>query len=993
MTYTKSQLSAINEQSKANKKIVVSASAGSGKTTVLTERLIQKILNSEDLSNKVIVTFTNIAADDMKDKIKSAIEEELEKNPNSEHLQMQLSILPACNISTIDSFFIKVLRQFFYKIAISPNFKIIDEKKDNLLQEKVMKEIFDKKYKETGFQQFVGNYMADFSDKNIKQTLINIYQKAFSIAEPLEWLANLEMPNSKQMLEESISKRYDEIKVLASFISPELVAFLEEERLGTATGSRPKIPKEYEYIKNIIDKFRKSIKKIREQVIDADVSAYIKEISGTLLLFHEAYLSEKKSQNSLNFNDIGFYMLELVKDAEILADLDFDEIYIDETQDINALQKEIFDRLAIDKCVYMVGDVKQSIYKFRNSSPELFEKEIKNPDNTSIRFLENFRSQQNIIDFVNLIFDNLIDNYEEQKLFCGLNSNENSNIELNIYENAGVDSNKQIQAKMVAKKILELKEEGVKYSDIAIILRAIQGNDELLLKEFEKAGIPAISYSKSGFFKAEEVNFLVNLLKAINNPYQDIPLLSILRSEIFGWTDDDIAMAKLNVNHKYFYDCIEDKTVIEGLIAKSLQLNLQDFLIYAINKLKIEEIYSRKYNSQVRQANINAFIKLASNFDGGIYEFVGYISKLIQDGKDFQLINTEGESMDAVTIITMHSSKGLQYPIVMLPFLDTKFDYRETYGKIIMTKNGIAMNYVDKKARIDKSTYAMETSKLNIKEEEIKEKSRLLYVALTRAENAVYIFNSVSSIEKERDKWETFRLLDANSKKVFLKHCSSYFDWLACQMYGEYDFNYNSELGKIRQKGKDFEIENIVYVNRLSNDKSLREKISISEYLDEIYSEQKIKKYEVDNNKSAAYKGTVLHFIMQNLDLSNNDYETQIENFVKNGMLKEEDAKLINIQKIYEFFDIDTGRRLLKAEKVNREYKFVVKTDLGKGDIIIQGVVDLWFEEEGEIVVVDFKTGNVNLHRERYDKQTEIYARALENKIGMPVKEQILVTF
>ena len=678
--WTDEQLQAINED---RNNVLVAAAAGSGKTAVLVERIINKIINKNiDIDKILVVTFTNAAASEMRERILEAIYEKLEKNPEDTNLQKQINLLPKASICTIDSFCLDVVKNNFYEIGMSPNFRIGDNTELELLKQETIEELFEEKYEvnDEKFLKLLETYSTYLSDDSLKNLILGIYNFIQSSPFPYDWLEEkveefnignnikLDFLNNvwgkiilenikenvldcKLKLEDILKsiKRFEELskyinviqidinnmnKVLNSNNWEELynsiysVSFekwpvdrkvtLEEKNI--AKDNRDKIKKQFSKAVEIVN--CNSEEANLDIIYMYDILNSIKEL---VFEFEEKLKKNKQEKNIADFSDVEHYALNILLKKNELGVYEptevakkyrkkFNEIAIDEYQDSNLVQEYILSSISNGKNMFMVGDVKQSIYKFRQACPELFlskyenyekakdNQEVSNLKGIKIQLFKNFRSRANILDTTNLIFENImskklgdIDYNEEEYLNLGANFEETekeliaTNTEIDIIENSKeIDDteeddaicselneepieNTEIEAKYVARKIKKLvdsqkviydKKAGyrpITFKDIVILLRATKERANVFEKEISKHNMPVFSDTSSEYLDSIEIQTIMSLLKIIDNPIQDIPLVTVLRSFVGGFTDNELIQIRVETNtNKTFYESMKE---------------------------------------------------------------------------------------------------------------------------------------------------------------------------------------------------------------------------------------------------------------------------------------------------------------------------------------------------------------------------------------------------------------------------------------------------
>ena len=935
--WTHEQLSAIETR---NCNLLVAAAAGSGKTAVLVERIIRIITNEEnpvDIDKLLVVTFTNAAASEMRERIANAISKELEINPNSKNLQKQLTLLNRANITTMHSFCLDVIKNNFHKIDLDPSFRIGDQTEGVLIKAEVIEELFEDKYDEediefTNLVEVFSNYK---NDDNLKDLVLDLYNFTMSGPWPEKWLNDSAESFKVNSLEELNETKWAKILVKSIKIEvegyirmmekaieivnqtdglePYLDNFISElsdiksvyessnngleemyKVLSSVVFSRLKSIKKDkvsdEDAQNTVKKIRDDIKKKISELINSTFSVtpqqmlvniqgaypYIKKLTEIVLEFSNRFNKKKKEKNILDFNDLEHFCLRILIDydedkniipskvAENFKEY-FDEVLVDEYQDSNNVQETIISLVSRKESdnpnVFMVGDVKQSIYRFRQAKPELFidkynTYQSNQGNNRKIQLYKNFRSRKEVIDGVNYVFKEVMSNIvgeleytDDEALNLGASYKECNDdnvtvggaIELNIVdknyegtseENSGESFEEQeeienvnLEGRIVAKRIKELmstngdrafnvidKETGeyrpLRYKDIVILLRATKNWSESLLDELGAEGIPVYADTGSGYFESIEIRTIISLLKVIDNPLQDVPMIALLRSPIMNFSADELSDIRLVNKDNYFYEnvkYISDETyeTQEALFSKEL-INKCKSLVDSIDKWRDKSIYmaidefiwylymdtayygyvGAMPNGVLRQANLNILFQRAKQFEKtsfkGLFNFINFINKLTKSSGDMGSAKILGENEDVVRIMSIHKSKGLEFPVVFLCGTGKNFNLMDLNKNMLYHDElGLGPDFVDLEKRFSIGTLAKEAIKKKMKFETLSEEMRILYVACTRAKEKLIITGAINNIQRSIEKWMSSASLDHNIilPSEVLKG-RSYLDWL-----------------------------------------------------------------------------------------------------------------------------------------------------------------------------------------------------------------------
>lgn len=892
--FTDSQWQAVFD---GDQNILVSASAGSGKTTVLVRRVIEKVKNGVDLDRLLIVTYTEAAAKEMKERIQQALKQAINSESDSmrkQHFIRQLALLPTANISTLHAFCLTVIRRFYYLIDRDPIFRLLtDETERLLLKEDVWDELRETLYSENkeAFYALTSNFSNDRSDDGLTALVFSLYDFARANPDPMEWLAHLadSYTGEEELGASTLFQTYLKPQALDSLIGcidryEDMIRLTEgEEKLAKIT-LLARNEKEwteslasqladndldlaYQVAKTLNFERYPSIrtaelketaaqaKDLRElnkkmlndlvttlftlspaqmQEILSAARPIVEEMAVVGRMFIERYSAEKTKKGLVDFNDLEHFTLAILakKDQQKWVGTEastyyrekFDEVLVDEYQDINRLQETILFWLrkpsATEGNLFMVGDVKQSIYSFRLADPTLFIEKYtrysEGKEGQRIVLAENFRSRKNILDFTNLIFQQIMDEtvgqiaYDEAaQLVYGFDQfpeTENYDTELLIYEKKAeatitepteellledpflVEDKTEGELYMTALKIQTLIQQEfliydkktkenrpVTYQDI-VLLTPTKKNNLTILEIFKQVGIPIQVNDAQNYFQATEVQTMVSLLQIIDNPYQDIPLAAILRSPIVGLKENELVRIRLADKKNAYYDAVVAfaKTQLQDECDQKLQEKIRTFLdlfqhwreLARKNQLAtlIWTIYKESaYLDYVgglpagkqRQANLYALIDRAANYEKtsfrGLFQFVRFIEKMREKDKDLAEPVILSEE-NAVRVMTIHASKGLEFPIVFVLDLTKEFNLSDLNSRYIFDDRlGVGIRYLDTKDRMLYDTMPFLAIKQAKLRKLLSEEMRKLYVALTRAEQKLFL---VGSYKDEQSAWK-----------------------------------------------------------------------------------------------------------------------------------------------------------------------------------------------------------------------------------------------
>lgn len=1124
MDWTKEQRQAINKN-KSN--ILVAAAAGSGKTAVLVERIINKILNEKiDIDKLLVVTFTNAAASEMRERILNAIYKKIDESESDEeiqNLQKQVVLLNKASICTIDSFCLDVVRNNFFEIDISPNFRIADTAEIELLKQEVLEELFEEKYEEQNedFQSLIKIYTSYRDDTPLKDLILKIHSYILSSPYPKKWLEDsIERFNLKDenmdftktiwgelLIKEIKEELQDDITILEAqakrlSVEPDLLLFqktIENDvvELQTLLGNLDNWNKAYsiansvdfitwprnkvdsmekENAKSVRDsvkkKFNSKIEKIfvssSEEAVQDILEMYktLIKLKNLIFEFDEKFTKKKKDKNIVDFSDVEHYALQiLVKEKEDgtheRSDIakkymkQFEEIAIDEYQDSNLVQEYILTSVSRGNNIFMVGDVKQSIYKFRQARPELFLEKYKsyslenaNEKGLKIQLFKNFRSRENILDFTNLIFKNImsenlgeIEYTEEEFLNLGASweqkeiKNEIDIIDLKEQEKLkdydGENNEEEepqenledieIEAKFVAKKIKELvdskyqvydlkeqKYRDIKYRDIAILLRSTKAKAPIFEKELIEKDIPVYSDMSSEYIDTMEIQTILSLLKIIDNPMQDIPLVTVMRSSIGKFTDNELVEIRLADQHSDFYTAL-----LKSKLSVSTELKEKiDRFLNQIDKwraqqeyLSLDELIWTIYedtgflnymgvlpNGLLRQENLKMLFERAKQYESasfkGLFNFIRFIERLHSSSGDLSAAKMIGENEDVVRIMSIHKSKGLEFPIVFLASASSQFNLMDLNKDILLDQElGLGVKYIDYDMQVKYDTltkHALRNKELN---SVYSEEMRILYVALTRAKEKLYITGIKKDFSKEKENMENmlsiYKKQEGKINPILVKKYKTYLDWILMIYYSDFDkmkdltdvnIMSKDELIKDLKPEEKQEIDLLKMIEenckKVTNDdlanlkkdlsfeykykvattiptktsitaiahKSINEiKFSSAEDVidEEEYMENEISfpipKFLINEEEekiTAGKRGTIVHLCMKNLDFSKN-YELQdikelINSLVDKEIITLKEANSINVYQILQFTKSDIWQDLKQAKEYHKEEPFYI---------------------------------------------------------------------
>ena len=1171
---------------------------GSGKTAVLVERIINKILKENiDIDKLLVVTFTNAAASEMRERVLNAIYEKFEEEPENEKLQRQINLLNKASICTIDSFCLEVVKNYFYELEnISPNFRIADTTEIELLKQEIIEELFENKYEnqDEDFLKLINIYTGYRDDTPLKELVLKIYSYIQSNPFPDKWLdEKIEMFNIKNNLKDDFSKT-EWGKALLEEMKEDLIdslSILEQQRKRLAFNDELEIyeqtlindidkiksfekslvdwdtafekakifdledwPKNRKIVSDLKDevkiirgKVKENLKKKKNKILkcnseEANLDIYnmykiLKKLELLILEFEKEFSKRKREKNIVDFNDIEHLALKILikqdeegnitkTDVAKKYEEKFIEIAIDEYQDSNLVQEYILTSVSRNNNIFMVGDIKQSIYKFRQAMPELFKSKYdsykmcdesetdKLEKGLKIQLFMNFRSRDNILDFTNIIFENIMSDtlgdldynkgerlnpgadYDETKQdlkteidILDLKESDEFKQEYNYQENESDEEDDEdngetkkeleriedveLEARFVANKVKELvknkfqvfdkKIEGenkfrdVKYKDIVILLRSTKDISAIYEQELIKQDIPVFSDSSQEYLDSIEIQTIMSLLKIIDNPMQDIPLVTVLRSCIGGFSDDDLVQIRLSDKYDNFYTCMKKAIIdVDSILKSKIEkfLNNLDMWREEQEYLALDELIWKLYtdtgyynyvglmnNGMLRQANLKMLFERAKKYETssfkGLYNFIHFIEKLKVGNGDLGSAKLIGENDNVVRIMSIHKSKGLEFPIVILSSMGKEFNLMDLNKKVLLHQDmGIGVKYIDYERQIQYDTLSKSAVRNKMLIDNLSEEMRILYVALTRAKEKLIITARFKDFEKEfkgiQEKASQYQKNDNKINPILLKKYKRYIDWILLTYCYEKDkldklisLNVNKKQDLIKTFSQEEE-KNVDILKILNGVKVEKNKIDeISKTIENKYqyladttmitktsvSNIKQGKYENDISKvvnfatpkflkndkdeklSGAQKGTLVHLCMQRLN-TNEDYDLNkikqlIEDMSLRKIITPKEAENINPYKILEFTKTTIWQDLKNAKEIYREKPFYInipsKDIFENGNdenILVQGIIDLYYiNSKDELILLDYKTDYVTDENElisKYEVQLDLYKQALE---------------
>lgn len=1201
VTWTREQQMVIDLR---ERNLLVSAAAGSGKTAVLVERIITRLTKDPspiDVDQLLVVTYTEAAAAEMKERIGAALEMALLEEPGNAHLKKQSALLHTAKIMTIHSFCLSVIREYFHTIDLDPGFRIVEEGELKLLKQDVLEQLLEEKYEEAEeeFLQFVETFATGRDDIKLEEMILMLYEYAGSNPDPEKWLEecaavyqeglksdalfmkklwgylknclmDLEQdleyakeiccePDGPEAYLPTIEKDESLLEGILRAESYEELhrEFAQLEKWPRLAANRDKSVDEEKVslVKQLREGWKETISELKKQYfaqsipeMEADMRICVPVMNMLIRLVKEfgRLLAEKKEErNVIDFHDMEQFALKILTrkedgafvPSEAAKDYQnlFEEIMIDEYQDSNLLQETILSsvsRMSIgENNLFMVGDVKQSIYRFRLSRPELFMEKFDRyepvkEDRSSakepcqrIDLHKNFRSRAEVLDATNAIFRQIMTKKlgqivydKDAALYVGAEypPQEGNQAEIIVIDtereeeespSLKTEEARDLEIRAIAGRIQSLMEEQmvwdkrlhslrpIRYSDIVILARSLRGYADRIQKIMGEEGIPVYAQSQEGYFETLEIGWILDYLRVLDNYRQDVPLAAVLRSPFGRCTNEELAQIKSAWPEVPFSEAVlrtagiwwqeerEPETEISEAVREKIRGIFQKLEDYRrqISYLSIHELLwkimketgyrdhvSAMPGGEQRAANLDMLLMKAKSFEStsykGLFHFVRYMEQLKKYELDLGEAGIFDEQMDAVRLMSIHKSKGLEFPVVIVAGMGKKFNTQDLKGSVVMHPDlGLGIDAIDLENRTRSQTLVKSVIRCENKLENLGEELRVLYVALTRAKEKLILAGTYPKAEKRMEAWENAPWKDTLSFSE-LSLASCYFDWVLpaavhtkeapleiclmkvediveeeilkeeAELLDKHLFlkaveaeEGNAELAERLRQQFTYQYPEISEQVKLKYSVSeLKKRTAFSEEREET-GEELVKEeiptplvpafMEEAGTPLGAARGSVYHKIMELLDFAQ-DYDRirlkeQMELWVRDGYLSEEQIKSVNLTDILSLLSSSVGQRMKAAAANGRLYKeqpFVVGVDAREiypdsdhsNIVLIQGIIDVFFEEDGEYVILDYKTDKVRRAEEltvKYQEQLDLYGKAVEQILQKKVKEKIIYSF
>jgi ATP-dependent exoDNAse (exonuclease V) beta subunit (contains helicase and exonuclease domains) len=1114
--WTTAQREAIDAR---GRNLLVSAAAGSGKTAVLTARIISRLTDKEnpiDISRILAVTFTKAAASELKERISSALYKEIKKNPSDKYLNSQLMKLSKAKISTIHSFCYEIVRTHFHHFGLSTNVRIADQAESKLIGYEVMERVIDQFYASneiSDFKKFVENFVSVRDDK-LAQKFYSLYEKLRSYPKGIEFVRECADTLDNSAADDFFKTKWGE--TFCTVTEQKLRYFLKvyDETLDYMSGSefvtyRTAFEYDRDYIVSLLEAltakdyklsrqlfasyekqsikgrlkkelttdelefYKKSRTEFRELPTKiyndffavsneeiADIMTATADINRDIYTFLSAYENrlniEKRKRGILDFSDLEqlthkllYSNGEVTEIALNMRDM-YDEIYIDEYQDVNKLQDEIFTAVSTGNNLFMVGDIKQSIYGFRGANPTIFAdyREANEGENT-IYLSDNFRSDKPVIDFTNIVMSRLFTNNSGRVTYNSSDDLIYSKITDKLPQAAEVAIVIPDEIEYVCKRIHELTEQGYKYKDITLLFRSMN-NAEAYKEAFERHGIPYYMKALHGFFDNAEILLMLSLLNVIDNPSRDIYLAAVLKSPLFDFTLDELVNIRNEYRNGSLYDSIRTYTEeFDFKKGKYFFNKLEQYRDYAdsqpVDKLlwylyQDTGITAYIRSEDVRYANLLLLYDYARKYENGsfkgLYNFILYINDVINREETFESAAAFEESGDIVKLMTIHQSKGLEFPVCFVCDTAKKINQRDTYDNLLLDEySGITMKIRDDTGYAYYDTPLRQSTVLRMLNNSIDEEMRVLYVALTRAKEKLIVTASM-------DDADIVDNCERNSHYLspyIMSQSPNFIKWILTTLYANgSDVSY--EIKVIENVDEDFKIISEINVEREVDNTNVDEYLKVfNERFNYVYSYceaiklpaklsvSELHKRRIDNDEeesiteesdtynkprfldpepdraTPAERGTATHVFMQFCDFKYVDtygIDNEIARLCEKKYISTSDAEIINKKQLEFFFKSKLYRQIREADKVWRETRFNIQYPAGDENILVQGVIDCFFLKDNTLTLVDYKTDSFydktdaeQILIERHSQQLEYYRKACERLTNIKVSKAYIYSF
>ncbi len=1139
--------------------VLVSAAAGSGKTAVLVERVMERLTDAEnptDADRLLVVTFTKAAATEMRERIERRLLQMIRENPENGRLRRQQLLLQQAQICTVDSFCSSIVREFFYLLGISPDFSVVSDKQQEELMMESISEVLGELYGDADFQALSDSLSGDKNDARLIDAILKLFTYTRSHPFPEKWLRDMTamfdasrptgetvwgktaLRHAAGVLDfaqklaadayalaaesDALLKAYGDglradmalLRRLADLVqaggwNPVSSAFrtLAFGKIGVCRSAEPM----KERVKAMRETVKKEVTKLSKLFVSDDAAcraeiAAIRPLAETLaravLRFDEVYSAKKRAKNLVDFSDLEHFALRLFlretpdsfarTETAYAVAARFDEIMTDEYQDTNEAQDFLFRAVSKDDANrFMVGDVKQSIYSFRQAMPDIF---IRYKDTfprydraadaypATIVLDRNFRSRENVTESVNFVFTQLmsrdcggVDYVGDETLAAGASYPEKDGCETDVEFIEDLDGlgAETLEPQRIAKKIRAMLESGftvtengverpASYRDFCILLRSANRYAPRYAERLRTLGIPAWAASTGGFFSASEVATILSFLRVIDNPNQDIPLLAVLMSPVYGFTADDMARLRMDCGKESLYVSLlrsEDERLVRvreeiaryRVLASTMPSDT--FIAMLCAETGFENIVRSMPGGEGRLANLRLLEQYAAEYEAygynGISGFVRFIDRLKKNRSDLESANVLSENADVVRVMSIHKSKGLEFPVCIVAGCGRRF-VAESDDMRLHPTLGLGIRLTDPETGARCTTLPREAIAIASADNDAAEELRVFYVAMTRAREKLILLSTVKNLDATLSRLSSQITQEVCAAPYAVSSAASIAEWLMlCALRHPDGEPLRRRIGAdsdcvLRTHYTPWHVDTVypapvqpqaeTAAQPAPVDEALRRQIEHAIDFVYPYTAQTTVPTKVSASGLAAVqaedagettlsrpaflgakgmtpaeRGTALHNFMQFSDFAAAaaDPEAELRRLVEERFLTAEQAQAVDLRRVRRFFSTDLGRRVRAAERVYKEQRFIAQVSAkrvnpslegedGALPVILQGAVDCMFEEDGKLYIIDFKTDRCDEKAAlwaRYGTQLELYGEAMARVFRKPVAACMLYSF
>lgn len=1158
-----------------NQNVLVSAAAGSGKTSVLTERIVGLVndpVNPVNIDEILVVTFTNAAAREMKERIGKALEKLVQENPDNEHLQKQTTLIHSAQITTIDSFCLYLIKNHFTKIDLDPSFRVAGEGEIKLLKEDVLKDVIKRAYasKDPAFYHVVDCYAKRDKDDSLEKSVMTLFNYSMSYPYPVKWLEehrkdyeydSLEAFRNGPLLQEIRSFAQEELNNICGLIE---VAIEQCLKPGGPDGYEPSLQKDMEDVSSLRDRFdsldfegqrealqnfsfgtlkgkssceesaKDYVKKLRDSYkkrlgnIFSDYYAFpietcyedmkaagevVNKVIDLVEDFIQSFDAQKRDRDIIDFSDMEHLAVQILIDEYrdphhyTITDVaesyrkHFAEVMVDEYQDSNLVQELLIQAVSRERESglenrFMVGDVKQSIYRFRLARPEIFSEKLESyiADEAAkcrlITLKENYRSRNAVIDSVNAVFETCMHRelggveYDADARLYGKNGDYSPDTEDNrtriilVPKEENSEDARETEADAICRaikkhigtlKVFDKNEKIVRpasYKDVAVLFRAPTKWRDVIKDAFEKYHIPYHLEGVGAFFDTREIMEVMSFLKIVDNPLDDIALYAAMTSSFGKISDEKLAKIRgLSVGAQRFLwqkvkgycEDTEDGQVtefvdmVERYRKLSKVLPIHELITRLFDETGYRNIVAAMPDGVQRLANVNMLVNKATEYGKtsfyGLFHFLRYVELMKKLDQTEGEANTFDENADVVKVMSIHKSKGLEFPIVIVAGIDEAFNESDLKAEFVSDIDaGIGSSFVDPEKRIKRPTLKKKAIICKSRRESHGEEIRILYVAMTRAREKLIL----TGLCKNPEEWYSHSV--SSSKNSYLDLIREAVTSKHSALFERVDYTAEAELeGEIASEVNLELLRNSIESTSQNHDeklyRELRERFEFSyphKNLERLYTKTTVSEIKMaaiekedgeaahpfEENESREYiplfaggetevkgtdRGTAYHDSLELLEFSKfvdcddirKELDRQFERMLEKGEMTKEDQAKVFKSKILDFLKTDVARDMMEADKKGLLYKeqpFVigvpastVEEDFPDSEtLLVQGVIDVFFIKDGKVTVLDYKTDRVDSGEvlvERYRKQLEYYNEAVKQLTGLGVEAPLIYSF